>query len=171
MKKYPKTTGYYPYYHRLPNKMCYFGMSNQQPSKRWTPSSYKTTALGPYIEEIGWDNIEHGIITDGLTKHQAEVIEDWFIKNAIKDGFCLNKQRSGGRYRDNKREYKREYRKTVKYQEYHREYEKTEKRKVYLHEYRQRPEVKQHRRELQRQYRLKKKQEKLLSDNISAFDH
>ena len=143
-RKYPKTTGYYPYYHRLPNKMCYFGMSKQQPSKRWQPSTYKDKSLGPYIEQYGWDNIEHGIITDGLTKHQAEVIEDWFIKNATKDGFCLNVRRSGGKARDNRREWQREYEQRPERKQHKREYRKTEKWKEY-------------KREWQRQYYWKKK--------------
>ena len=181
-RKYPKTTGHYPYYHRLPNKMCYFGESGQQPCDRWKPSAYKNTALGPYIEEIGWDNIEHIVIQDGLTKRQAEVIEDWFIKNATKDGFCINERRSGGIERDNPNAYKREYcqrpgvkerqheydkkrNQTEKRKEYNREYDKkrsqTEKRKEYRREYmcdyEQRPEVKQRIREYMREYRLKKK--------------
>lgn len=150
--KYPKTTGYYNYAHILPNKMCYFGKSKQQPSKRWQPSAYKNTALGPYIEEIGWDNIEHMVIQDGLTKRQSEVLEDWFIKNAKLDGFCINDRRSGGIERDNLNEYKREYHKTEKYKEYHREYRKTEKRKEYEREYRQRPEVKERQREWHQKY-------------------
>lgn len=152
-RKYPQTTGYYPYYHRLPNKMCYFGMSKQQPSRRWQPSLYKGTSLQPGIEEFGWDNIEHIVIQDGLTKHQAEVIEDWFIKNATKDGFCLNDRRSGGKTRDNRseynREYNHEYHKTEKFKEYHREY---------YREYSKTEKYKEYHREYMRQYRLKKKQ-------------
>lgn len=161
-RKYPKTTGHYNYAHILQNKMCYFGRSKQQPSKRWRPSVYKNTALQPGIEEFGWDNIEHIVIQDGLSKRQSEVLEDWLIKNATKDGFCLNDRRSGGIERDNLKEYKREYSHTDKYKEYHREYDKkrnqTEKRKEYLHEYYKTEKYKEYNREYMRQYRLKKKQ-------------
>lgn len=107
--KYPNTTGYYVYVHVTPEKDCYFGMSKQQPSLRWRSSLYKNKSLQHYIEQFGWDNIEHRVLFDNLTKHQAEVLEDWFIKNAKRDGFCINKQRSGGIERDNPKEYQREY--------------------------------------------------------------
>ena len=109
MRKYPKTTGYYVYMHRTPEKDIYVGMSQRQPSKRWTPSAYKGTSLFPYIERFGWDNIEHRVLFDNLTKRQAEVLEDWFIDNATQDGFCINKNNSGGRWRDNPKEYNYEY--------------------------------------------------------------
>ena len=142
MRKYPKTTGYYVYVHVTPDKMCYFGMSKQQPCKRWQPSSYKDISLQPGIEEFGWDNIEHMVIQDGLTKHQAEVIEDWFIKNDTKDGLCINKQRSGGIMRDNPNKYKRDlYKNNTEYREHQLEWHR---------KYSQRPEVKEHKREYNR---------------------
>lgn len=140
-RKYPKTTGHYNYCHILPNKMCYFGKSSQQPYYRWQPSRYKNTVLGPYIEEIGWDNIEHIVIQDGLTKRQSEVLEDWFIKNAKLDGFCINDRRSGGRWRDNPNKCHREYEKTEKRKEYRREYSKTKKYKEYQRQYRLKKET------------------------------
>lgn len=178
MRKYRKTTGYYVYMHRTPEKDCYFGKSKQQPVDRWQPSKYKDKSLYPYIEQFGWENIEHVVLFDGLTVRQAEVLEDWFITNARRDGFCINDRRSGGVYRDNPKEYKREYcqrsevkererercqkrRQTEEYKEYQREwqreYQQTEEYKVYQREYRQRPEVKERKLEYQRQYRLKKK--------------
>ena len=181
-KKYPTTSGYYVYMHRTPEMDCSFGMSQQQPSKRWRPSAYKETSFKPYIDKFGWDNIEHVVLFDGLTKHQAEVLEDWFIKNAQRDGFCLNRNRSGGIKRDNKKEYQREcchrYRqhsenkeKQRKYQreyserpenkekrrEYDRKRYQTEKYKEYESKRRQTEERKEYQREYQREYRLKKK--------------
>ena len=187
-RKYPKTTGYYVYKHILPNAMYYPGMSKQQPSQRWRPSQYKNKSLGPYIEEIGWENIRHIVVKDGLTKEQAEQLEGLLIEEGKRQGLCINKNGSGGKARDNKkewqreydqrtevkqhrREYQREYEKTDKRKEYKHEYEKTDKRKEYLREYdkkrRQTEKWKKYRREYrqtekykeyQRQYRLKKKQ-------------
>ena len=134
--------------HRTPEKDCYFGMSQDQPSIRWMPSSYKRTSLRPYIIQYGWDNIEHRVLFDNLTARQAEVLENWFIKKAKLDGFCINKKESGGVYRDHPKEYQRERK---------RKYRQTEECKAYMREYRQRPENKEKQREYQRQYRLKKK--------------
>lgn len=90
-----KTEGYYVYAHITPEKEVYIGTSKQQPYQRWSPSLYKGTALEPYIQRFGWKNIEHIVIQDGLTKEQALKLEDWFIANATRDGFCVNTRRSG----------------------------------------------------------------------------
>lgn len=90
-----KTSGYWVYAHITPEKEVYIGMSKMQPYQRWNPSHYKGMALEPYIERFGWKNIEHLVIQDGLTKEQALKLEDWFITKATKDGFCINKRRSG----------------------------------------------------------------------------
>ncbi len=154
-RKYPTTRGYYVYVHVTPEKDCYFGKSKQQPVDRWKPSEYKDKSLYPYIEQFGWDGIEHRVLFDNLTARQAEVLEDWFIKKAKLDGFCINYRRSGGIERDNKKEWQREYdrkrRQTEEYKEWQREYQR---------EYRERPENRKKQREYMRQYRLKKKLEK-----------
>lgn len=105
IRKYPQTSGYWVYAHVLPTKEVYIGMSKQQPSERWCKSKYKTSAIAPYITEYGWENIEHRILIDGLTKKEAEQVEDWFICKATADGFCINKYRSGGIERNDKQEY------------------------------------------------------------------
>lgn len=138
-RKYPKTTGHYNYAHILPNEMFYIGESSQQPSKRWQPSNYKKTALQPGIEEFGWKNIRHVVLIDGLTEEQSVKLEGLLIEEATRQGFCINKQGSGGKWRDNPKEWQREYQR-----EYDKEHNQTEKRKEYQ-------------REWQRQYRLKKK--------------
>ena len=123
-RKYPKITGYYCYCHITPDEMFYIGMSKEQPSKRWQPSSYKDCSLGPYIDEYGWNNIRHIVLKDGLTKEQAEQLEDLLIQEATRQGFCINDNRSGGKARDNIREYQREYYKTEKWKEYQREWQR-----------------------------------------------
>lgn len=163
--KYPTTSGYYVYMHRTPEKDIYVGMSQLQPSQRFQPSLYKRGSLQPYIEQFGWDNIEHVVLFDGLTKHQAEVLEDWFIKNAQRDGFCINKHRSGGIRRDNPKEYQRyyqreyqdEYHQTEKYKAYQREYQREYRREYQRNRYQNDPEYCEKIKERQRQYRLKKK--------------
>lgn len=151
--KYPKTTGYYVYKHILPNAMYYPGMSKQQPCNRWRPSAYKDCSLYPYIEQFGWDNIEHVIVSDGLTKEEAEQLENQLIQEGKKNGLCINKNDSGGRWRDNPTEWKREYLKNnPDYAERQREY-----KREYQREYKQTEKYKAYQREWQRQYRAKKK--------------
>lgn len=114
MSNYPTTNGYWVYGHRTPRHQWYIGMSQQQPKDRWKPSNYKGMSLEPYIEEYGWDNLEHRVFIDGLNKTQAELIEDIFITRLRTEGLCMNKQRSGGRRRDNTEEYKQEHNKQKK---------------------------------------------------------
>lgn len=98
-RKYPKTNNYYVYAHILPNKDVYFGCSNQETCDRWQPKYYKSTVLYKYINQYGWENIEHRVLIDNLTEKQALLIEDWYIRKGWADGFCINKQRSGCRSR------------------------------------------------------------------------
>lgn len=165
-RKYPETTGYYVYEHRLPNGLYYPGMSSQQPCYRWKPSKYKGKSLYPYIEQFGWDNIEHVIVADGLTKEEAEQLENQLIQEGKKNGLCINKNNSGGYCRDNPTEYYREYNQRPEVKERQREYcrnryqnnqEYRERQLEYQREYRKRPENKEKQREYLRQYRLKKK--------------
>lgn len=104
-RKYQKTKGYWVYALITPEKDAYIGMSKRQPCQRWQPSLYKTTALCQYIERFGWENIEHRVLIDNLTKQQAEQVEDWFVTKITEDGFCINSNRSGGIERDNRKEY------------------------------------------------------------------
>ena len=150
-RNYPKTTGYYVYKHILPNAMYYPGMSSQQPYNRWQPSDYKTTSLQPYIEYFGWDNIEHVIVADGLTKEQAEQLENQLIEEGKMNGLCINKNNSGGYRRDNPKEYQREF--------YRNSYQNDPE---YMERQRQRRQTEEYRvkkREYMRQYRAKKKQQ------------
>lgn len=131
-RKYPKTTGYFVYAHITPNKEVYIGMSKRQPCRRWKPLLYKApNSLAKYIEQYGWENIEHKVLIDGLSKKQAEQVEDWFIRKATADGFCINKNRSGGLWRDDKQSYKRQWEEDHK--EHCKQYRKehNEERKAY----------------------------------------
>lgn len=107
---YPKTSGYWVYTHTTPNGMYYIGMSKLQPCKRWDKSAYKEpNSLAPYIEQFGWENIEHKVLIDGLTKEQAEQWEDHLIQALSMNDLCINKQRSGGQYRKGKQAYMKQY--------------------------------------------------------------
>ena len=119
-RKYPKTSGYFVYSHTIPTKEVYIGMSKQQPFERWKKSYYKTKSLYPYIEQYGWENIEHRVLIDGLTKQQAEQVEDWFIRKATADGFCINTNRSGGIARDYIKDYCKQWRSTIEGKIYNR---------------------------------------------------
>ena len=114
MRKYQIISGYMVYAHITPNRMIYIGMSKLQPCRRWRPSMYQGKSLYPYIEQYGWENIEHRVLIDGLSKEQAEQIEDWFIRKATADGFCINKQGSGGLCRDDRKAYDKRYHKEHK---------------------------------------------------------
>ena len=87
---------YVVYQHVTPDGMYYFGQT-QNVEKRWSNNGagYKGTALYPYIEKFGWDNIKHIVLFRDQTKENALWIEDFLIETAREDGVCINKQRSG----------------------------------------------------------------------------
>ena len=87
---------YSVYQHVTPDGMYYFGATNNI-KRRWRGNGclYKTTALQPYIEKYGWDNIQHIVLFREQTRENALWIENFLIETAREDGVCLNKQRSG----------------------------------------------------------------------------
>ena len=87
---------YSVYQHVTPDGLYYFG-ATQNVKKRWEGNGchYKTTALQPYIEKFGWDNIQHIVLFKDQTKENALWIENFLIETAREDGVCINKQRSG----------------------------------------------------------------------------
>ena len=87
---------YSVYQHVTPDGMYYFGQT-QNVEKRWSNNGagYKGTALQPYIEKYGWENIQHIVLFRDQTKEDALWIEDFLITTAREDGVCINKQRSG----------------------------------------------------------------------------
>ena len=138
LRKYPKVTGSWTYGHIVPENLIYIGSSDApECGKRWYPSGYEDTELQVYIEKHGWDNIKHIVFKDGLTPKQAEQLEDLLIAQATIDGWCINKQRSGGEARDNPKEYHKQYYKEHKeekhkyYQEYVKQQRSTPEGKIY----------------------------------------
>lgn len=104
-RKYPKVKGWWCYCLITPNGMFYIGQSKKQCSSRWYPRGYKNKAIYPYIEKYGWDNIRKVVLCDGLTEDQAIKLEGLLIEEARKGGWCINKLSSGGKWRDNPKEY------------------------------------------------------------------
>ena len=186
---------YTVYQHVTPDGMYYFG-TTQNVERRWEGNGrlYKTTALQPYIEKYGWDNIQHIVLFENQTKENALSIEDSLIISGWEKGNCINKQRSGlvskeegysrEYYEQNKeqiREYKQEYYETNKEQirEYQQEYYETKKEQIrekqqqyyetnkeQIREQKQQyyEQNKEQRREYQRQYYQRKKEEKQLKE-------
>ena len=178
---------YSVYQHVTPDGMYYFGQT-QNVERRWrnNGAGYKTTALQPYIEKFGWDNIQHIVLFKDQTKENALFIENFLIETAQEDGVCINKNRSGNISKEEgyKQEYDKHYYKKNKEQkqqyyqknkdqilEQRREYREQNRDKIKQHyeqnkdkfrEYRERNKDK--RREYQRQYRKRKKLEKQLKE-------
>ena len=87
---------YVVYQHVTPDGMYYFGQS-QNVERRWrnNGAGYKGTALYPYIQKYGWENIKHIVLFRDQTKEDALWIENFLIETAREDGVCINKYRSG----------------------------------------------------------------------------
>ena len=100
---------YVVYQHVTPDEMYYFGQTNNIKC-RWrnNGAGYKGTALQPYIEKFGWDNIKHIVLFRDQTRENALWIENFLIETAREDGVCINKQRSG--LVSKEEEYQQQYR-------------------------------------------------------------
>ena len=148
---------YSVYQHVTPDGMYYFGQS-QNVERRWSRNGaeYKRTALQPYIEKFGWENIQHIVLFENQTRENALWIEDFLIETAQEDGVCINKNRSG--FVSKEEGYSQEYyeQNKDKKQQYYEENKQQilEQRKQY------REQNKQQIREYQREYYQRKKEEK-----------
>lgn len=91
-----KNNNYFVYEHITPDGMYYFGVTNNI-KRRWkgNGSHYDTTSLKPYIDQYGWDNIEHKVLFSNQTKEDALKIEDFLIVTTTEEGHCINQKRSG----------------------------------------------------------------------------
>ena len=164
---------YVVYQHVTPDGMYYFGQT-QNVERRWSNNGaeYKRTALQPYIEKFGWDNIQHIVLFRDQTKEDALFIEDFLIETAREDGVCINKQRSGlvskkeGYNQDRKQKYYEQNKDRIRerQREYNREYyeQNKDKRKDYLEQ----NKVKIRK---QRQQRYQKNREKRLEQRRQRY--
>ena len=171
---------YSVYQHVTPDKMYYFG-ATQNVERRWSRNGaeYKGTALQPYIEKFGWDNIQHIVLFKDQTRENALWIENFLIETAREDGVCINKKRSGlvskeEGYNKNRcnQYYKQNREKELKqkqdyYQknrekrlEYQREYQDEHKDKIREYHEQHYQKNREKRLEYQREYRQRKKEEK-----------
>ncbi len=76
---------YSVYKHTFPNGKVYIGITSQRPKRRWDNGrgylnkkdncEYTQPHMARAILKYGWDNIEHEVIFNGLTKAEAEQIE------------------------------------------------------------------------------------------------
>ena len=170
---YTMENNYSVYQHVTPDGMYYFGQT-QNVERRWSNNGaeYKRTALQPYIEKYGWDNIQHIVLFRDQTKENALWIENFLIETAREDGVCINKNRSGNVSKEegyfqqyygqnkeqileqNKQYYEQNKEQIREYQrQYQREYKEQNKDKI-----------REYNREYQREYRQRKKLEKQLKE-------
>lgn len=73
---------YIVYKHTAPNGKIYIGQTGQKnPKRRWqNGEGYKPNAhFYNAIKKYGWDNFEHVIVADGLTKEEADWLEKFLI--------------------------------------------------------------------------------------------
>lgn len=72
---------YCVYEHLFPNGKRYIGITSTKPEVRWrNGKGYETqTKIARAIEHYGWDNIQHNVIADNLTKDQAATLERYLI--------------------------------------------------------------------------------------------
>lgn len=133
----------------VPVKLHYYGYTDFDVDYR-KQCGYNCTVLQQYIDEYGWDNISTTIVTEGLTKKEAEVLENELIKEGWERGDCINKQGSGGEWRDNPVECQKQYREAHK-----------EEKKQYMKQYNKQyyKDHKEELRESRKQYREEHKEE------------
>lgn len=95
----------------VPVKLHYYGYTGNGIDTRKIKGGYKDTALQYYINQYGWDNISTTIVAEGLTINEAEQMEDQLIKEGWERGDCINKHRSGGEWKKDRRKCLQQYRK------------------------------------------------------------
>lgn len=88
--------------------MYYTGVSHNL-KRRWVQDTYKQCSLWPYIDEYGWNNIEHRVVADGLDRETAFKLEDCLICMYRSADCCINKRRSGRIEAENPNKYYKQY--------------------------------------------------------------
>ena len=185
---YTMENNYSVYQHVTPDNMYYFGQT-QNVERRWrnNGAEYKRTALQPYIEKYGWDNIQHIVLFREQTRENALWIENFLIETAREDGVCINKQRSGlvskeegykqqiskqyyetnkGQIKEQSKQYYEQNKDKIKEQSKQYYEQNKDKIREYKREYRKQNKDKI--REYKRQYRERKKLEKQLKEAVET---
>ena len=88
---------YIVYMHTSPNNKKYIGITSQNPNRRWGKNGnrYKTHVyFWSAIQKYGWDNFNHEILFEGLTKEEAEQKEieliAYYKSNNINYGYNMS---------------------------------------------------------------------------------
>lgn len=73
---------YKVYMHIFPNGKAYIGITRQEPKVRWGGGNgyARNEYMHRAIKKYGWENIEHIVLFDGLSKNDACEIEKELIK-------------------------------------------------------------------------------------------
>ena len=63
------------------NGKVYVGLTSMKPEERWREGKgyHKGTHFRNAIDKYGWDNFEHEIVKNGLTKEEASCWEQYYI--------------------------------------------------------------------------------------------
>lgn len=141
-----KTNGYWVYSITTPDNMVYVGMSGCKTTNRRWNEGYRGTSLRPFIEKFGIENLKKEVIKDGLTKQEAQELEEELRQFYLSKGIVINKQPSGGEWsklgekeyrKKHYQEHKEEYSERMKkYRESHKE-EDSENHKQYYQEHKE----------------------------------
>lgn len=93
---------YTVYKHTTPDGDVYIGTTCQKPHLRWNHGKgyRKNKKFYNIINRVGWDNINHEILAENLTKEQAYKKEIELIEQYKKIGSCLNVHRGGNTSRE-----------------------------------------------------------------------
>lgn len=81
MKKTPNIYSIYMHKNKINNKI-YIGQTKQKLEHRWghDGNGYKSQMFFFAIQKYGWENFEHIVLYENLTKEQANLLEDKLIK-------------------------------------------------------------------------------------------
>lgn len=111
MKKTIEDRNYCVYIHTSPSGKMYVGLTSSKPKERWGKSGagylhknkngkYKQPAFAYAILKYGWDNFEHEIVANNLTKDEADNLEksliDKFNTRNPKYGYNIKEGGSNG---------------------------------------------------------------------------
>lgn len=88
---------YKVYVHTFPNGKKYVGLTMQDVAKRWENGGgyKKCPKMWNALQKYGWNNVEHEVVAEGLTKEEAEALEIELIAryDSIRNGY--NADRGG----------------------------------------------------------------------------
>lgn len=82
------------------NKKKYIGQTCQKPEQRWNKGKgyFNNKYFTRAIKKYGWDNFEHIILKDNLTKEEADILENEFILKYNSMNPTGYNAKSGGSY-------------------------------------------------------------------------